>query len=123
MLALITVLVVVCCILLVLVVLVQNPKGGGLSSAFGGGAQQMMGVQKTTDFLDKATWTLAIALAVLCLSTNFFVDRNVSETPGSQIELSSPSGFDQAPAGNQQQEAPATPEAIEEIPNVEDDQE
>ena len=40
--------------------MVQNPKGGGLSSSFGGGGTQSLGgVQKTTDFLDKSTWTLS----------------------------------------------------------------
>ncbi|QNJ97069.1 preprotein translocase subunit SecG [Constantimarinum furrinae] len=54
--------------LLVVVVMVQNPKGGGLSSSFGGGgSQQLGGVQKTTDFLDKSTWTLATLLLVLIL--------------------------------------------------------
>lgn len=51
-------------ILLVLVVYVQNPKGGGLSSDFGA-AQQLGGVQKTTDFIDKATWSLAGIIMVL----------------------------------------------------------
>ena len=49
--------------LLVIVVMVQNPKGGGLASSFGGGGtQQLGGVKKTTDFLDKSTWTLATLL-------------------------------------------------------------
>lgn len=52
-------------LLLILVVLVQNPKGGGLSSTFAG-ANQVMGVRKTTDFFEKASWTLAITLVVLC---------------------------------------------------------
>ncbi|PVW17203.1 preprotein translocase subunit SecG [Marixanthomonas spongiae] len=57
--------------LLVVVVMVQNPKGGGLSSTFGGGGgQQMGGVKKTTDFLDKSTWTLAIVLLALILLSN-----------------------------------------------------
>jgi preprotein translocase subunit SecG len=48
--------------------MVQNPKGGGLSSSFGGGGStQMGGVQKTTDFLDKSTWTLGGLLLVLIL--------------------------------------------------------
>ena len=46
--------------------MVQNPKGGGLSSTLGG-SQQMGGVQKTTDFLDKSTWTLGILLIVLIM--------------------------------------------------------
>ncbi len=58
-------------ILLVLVVLVQNPKGGGLASNFAA-SNQIMGVKKTGDFLEKATWTLAIALLVICLGVNMF---------------------------------------------------
>lgn len=57
--------------LLVVVVMVQNPKGGGLSSSFGGGGtQQLGGVKKTTDFLDKSTWTLAGLLMALILLSN-----------------------------------------------------
>jgi preprotein translocase subunit SecG len=59
------------CVLLVLVVLVQNPKGGGLASNFAS-SNQIMGVKKTTDFLEKATWTLAVALLVICLAVNMF---------------------------------------------------
>ncbi len=57
--------------LLVVVIMVQNPKGGGLGSAFGGGGgAQLGGVKKTTDFLDKSTWTLAVVLLVLILASN-----------------------------------------------------
>ena len=52
--------------------MVQNPKGGGLSSSIGG-SQMMGGVQKTTDFLDKSTWTLAtILIALILLSSLSF---------------------------------------------------
>ena len=54
------------CVLLILVVLVQNSKGGGLASNFTGGGQSM-GVRKTTDFLEKSTWTLAVALLFFSL--------------------------------------------------------
>jgi preprotein translocase subunit SecG len=60
------VLITIVCFLLILVIMVQNPKGGGLSSTLGGGSQ-IGGVQKTTDFLDKSTWTLGIVLIVLIL--------------------------------------------------------
>ena len=70
------ILIIITSILLVLVVLVQNPKGGGLSSTFGGGGNQIMGAKKTTDFLEKATWTLAIALISLSLLSNFAIPRN-----------------------------------------------
>lgn len=64
-------------VLLIIVVLAQNPKGGGLSSQFGGsGASQLMGVKKTTDFLEKATWTLAIVLMLLTMSSKFAFDGN-----------------------------------------------
>ena len=70
------ILIIITSVLLVLVVLVQNPKGGGLSSSFGGGGNQIMGAKKTTDFLEKATWTLAIALISLSLLSNFAIPRN-----------------------------------------------
>ena len=64
-------LIIIVAFLLVVVIMVQNPKGGGLSSSFGGGGGgQLGGVQKTTDFLDKSTWTLATLLLVLILLSN-----------------------------------------------------
>lgn len=62
----ISIIIVVICALLGLFVLAQNPKGGGLAAGFTG-AQQIGGVQRTADFLEKGTWTLATALMVLCL--------------------------------------------------------
>ncbi|TVZ52155.1 preprotein translocase subunit SecG [Dokdonia sp. Hel_I_53] len=67
-------LIIIVAFLLVVVIMVQNPKGGGLSSSFGGGGtQQMGGVQKTTDFLDKATWALATLLLILILASNLSI--------------------------------------------------
>ncbi len=60
------ILIIVVAALLALVVLAQNPKGGGLAAGFTG-ASQIGGVQRTADFLEKSTWTLAAALMVLCL--------------------------------------------------------
>tara|TARA_B100000902_G_scaffold398775_1_gene466830 strand:- start:2305 stop:2625 length:321 start_codon:yes stop_codon:yes gene_type:complete len=74
------ILIVITSILLILIVLVQNPKGGGLSSSFGGGTgNQIMGAKKTTDFLEKATWTLAIILISLSLLSNFTIPRSNTE--------------------------------------------
>jgi preprotein translocase subunit SecG len=74
-------------ILLALIILVQNPKGGGLATGFQG-ASQLGGVQKTTDFLEKSTWYLAIALFALCLvSAAFSSKTNVGgDTPVDDIE-------------------------------------
>ena len=74
-------LIIIVAFLLVVVIMVQNPKGGGLSSSFGGGGQQMGGVKKTTDFLDKSTWTLATLLLVLILLSNVTImDAPSAET-------------------------------------------
>ena len=72
--SLFAVLIVITCILLILIIMVQNPKGGGLSSAFGGG-NQIMGARKTSDFLEKTTWILAITLVSLALLSNFAIPR------------------------------------------------
>lgn len=91
---LITVLIFIVCVLLALVILIQNPKGGGLSSGFSN-ANQIGGVQKTTDFLEKSTWVLAISLMVLSvLYTPFSVRNNpVDENEtnfGDQLEVQAP---------------------------------
>ncbi len=68
------VLIMIVAFLLIVVIMVQNPKGGGLSSSFGGGGgAQIGGVQKTSDFLDKSTWTLATIMLVLILFSNVFI--------------------------------------------------
>ena len=54
--------------------MVQNSKGGGLASDFSS-SNQIIGVQRTGDFLEKATWYLAVALIVFSLGSNFFIDR------------------------------------------------
>jgi len=54
------------CILLILVVLVQNSKGGGIQSQFGA-ATQIMGVKRGTEFIEKATWGLAMVLIILSI--------------------------------------------------------
>ncbi len=70
-----TVLIVIVSVLLILVVLVQNPKGGGLSSTFAG-SNQIMGVRKTADFLEKATWSLAISLLVFSFLATMTVPKS-----------------------------------------------
>lgn len=72
---LLTVLIILVCLLIMAVVLIQNPKGGGLGAGFGGAASNIIGVQKTGDVLEKATWYLAVALLVLSLTSAIFIDR------------------------------------------------
>jgi len=75
----IVILIVIISLLLALVVLVQNPKGGGLATGFQG-ATQVGGVQRTADFLEKATWYLGVALFVLCLiSARWYTSSTIVE--------------------------------------------
>ena len=60
------ILIVVAAILMIGIVLIQESKGGGLSSSFAG-YNQVAGVRKTTDFIEKATWALAIAMVVISI--------------------------------------------------------
>lgn len=77
------VLITIVCFLLIVVIMVQNPKGGGLSSSISG-SQMLGGVQKTTDFLDKSTWTLATVLIILILLSSLSFGGSLSDT-GSKI--------------------------------------
>lgn len=71
----ITILIVIICVLLTLIVLIQNPKGGGVNATFGGASQQIFGASRTTDVIEKTTWTLAIMLLVFTLCSAFFIDK------------------------------------------------
>jgi len=93
MLTLIIILILLACIVLAFFVLIQNSKGGGLASNFAG-SNQVMGVRKTADFLEKATWTLAGTVMLLCLIVAFItkqefkrdepVRENVEQTTGEE---------------------------------------
>ncbi len=78
------VLIVVICILTILIVLVQNSKGGGLASNFSS-SNQYMGVRKTADFLEKATWTLGAALILFSLLAGITVPK-AGEEEASRLE-------------------------------------
>lgn len=95
------ILILIVAVLLVLIIMVQNPKGGGLSSSFGGGGSQSMGgVQSTNNFLDKSTWTLAIALMAMILLSNFAIPRENTNSQESQVEetLNNRISEDEAPS-------------------------
>ena len=74
----ISVLIIIACVLQVLIVLVQNSKGGGLAANFTGTGQSM-GVRKTADFLEKATWTLAVAILVLSVGVTAAIPKQTQE--------------------------------------------
>ena len=67
------ILIILACVVLSLIVLVQNPKGGGLAGNIAGFSNQFMGVKQTTDVLEKGTWIFAGVIAVLCITSTFFI--------------------------------------------------
>jgi len=71
-------------ILLVLIVLVQNPKGGGLASSFSS-SNQFMGVKRTADFIEKATWGLAAGVIFLSVLATM-LPRNAGTEIQSRIQ-------------------------------------
>ena len=52
-----------------------------------GSANQMMGVRQTTDFLEKATWTMAAILVVLCLVSSIIIPKKSSQTYDTQMQI------------------------------------
>lgn len=79
-----TILILIAAILLILIVIVQNSKGGGLAAGFGE-SNKYMGVRKTTDFLEKATWTLAGAMVILSIASSYFIKPHVQATQESSV--------------------------------------
>jgi len=62
----ITIVIVITAVLLTLLILVQNSKGGGLAAGFSS-SNQVLGVRKTTDFIEKATWGFTAFIIVLSI--------------------------------------------------------
>lgn len=85
------ILIVIIAILLILIVVIQNSKGGGLAAGFSS-SNQVMGVRKTTDFLEKTTWYLAGGLVVLCIMSTISL-RGVDKSAGLGIDTD---GIEQA---------------------------
>lgn len=99
---LLSILIVLASLLLIGAVLVQKSKGGGLASNYASG-NQYMGYRKTTDFIEKATWSLAIFICLCSIGASFAIPKAINK---SSIEQT------QVPV-NTNTEAPATPVATE----------
>ncbi|MBO4820215.1 MAG: preprotein translocase subunit SecG [Prevotella sp.] len=102
------ILIVLAALLMIGIVLIQESKGGGLSSNFSAG-NALAGVRKTTDFIEKATWGLAIAMVVLSIFCAYSAPESASS---STIEATSGDpnaqqnfGVPQAPAAQGDQAA------------------
>ena len=73
--------IVVASLLMCFVVLIQNSKGGGLASSFAS-SNQIMGVRKTTDFIEKLTWGLAGFMVVVSIACAYVLP---SATQGQSV--------------------------------------
>lgn len=69
--AIFAILITIAAVLLIIVVLIQKSKGGGLAANVSN-YNQIAGVRKTTDFVEKATWSLAIFICVLSICACIF---------------------------------------------------
>lgn len=80
-----TILIFLVALFLIFIVLIQNSKGGGLASGFSS-SNQVMGVRKTTDFLEKATWTMAAIVLLGSILATGFMPRAISGEKQSAIK-------------------------------------
>ena len=74
-----SILIVVACVLLIGAVLIQKSKGGGLASDYSQG-NQYLGYRKTTDFIEKATWSLAVFICVISILASFTITKPTSKS-------------------------------------------
>lgn len=105
---LLVILAVITAILLALVVLVQESKGGGLASNVSG-ANSVLGVRKTTDFIEKATWVLAATLVVFSVATSFFDHQEVADPTEVVTNMKATTPAPSVPAPTAPAAAPTTP--------------
>lgn len=114
------VLIVLVSLLMIFIVLIQESKGGGLSSNFSS-SNAIMGVRKTTDFVEKATWGLALVMVIISIACAYTApksatEQSVLEKAATETQTTNPTntqGFQAAPAQGAQQgaKAPVAPVA------------
>ena len=70
--------IVIAAVLMIGIVLIQESKGGGLASNFSS-YNQIGGVRKTTDFIEKTTWGLAIAMVVISIACAYVAPQATTD--------------------------------------------
>lgn len=105
------ILIVIAALMMIGVVLIQESKGGGLSSNFSS-SNAIMGVRKTTDIVEKATWGLAIAMVVISIASAYVAptantDESVIEKAATEGSTTNPNNLPNFGASQQKQAAPA----------------
>ena len=112
-----SILIVIAALLLIGAVLIQKSKGGGLASDYSQG-NQYMGYRKTTDFIEKATWSLAIFICVISICASFAIKTPVTRSgmapaPAATTAPAPAPTTAPAPAAAPAAEAPAAAPAAE----------
>lgn len=105
------ILIVLAGLLMIGIVLIQESKGGGLASNFSS-SNQIMGVRKTTDFIEKATWGLAIAMVVFSIVCAYVAPtasnrESVIEKNATEQQQTNPNNLPGFGASQTKQAAPA----------------
>lgn len=99
------ILIILASVLMCLIVLIQESKGGGLAADYAS-ANQSLGVHKTTNFIEKATWTLAgIMVFLSIISVAFLPSSTADQSVMQNVEMPAPA----APAATQQAAPAAAP--------------
>ena len=102
------ILITIIALLITLVVLLQSGKGGGLAGiAAGGQTTQILGARQAPDVLEKATWVLGTLFIVLCILSNFTIDRGTEANSVIQQRGGAPVQQETAPPPAQQLPPPA----------------
>jgi len=105
------ILIVLAGLLMIGIVLIQESKGGGLASNFSS-SNQIMGVRKTTDFIEKATWGLAIAMVLFSIVCAYVAPtatnaESVVEKNATEQQQTNPNNLPGFDASQTKQETPA----------------
>lgn len=110
---LLVILILVAAVLMIGIVLIQESKGGGLASGFAS-ANSLAGVRQTTNFIEKATWTLAGAMVVLSVACAYVApqaasDASVIENAAVEQPQTNPNNTQGFGASQQKADAPVAP--------------
>ena len=104
-------LIVLAAILMVFVVLIQESKGGGLASNFSS-SNSIMGVRKTTNVVEKATWALAIAMVILSIACAYVAPQATEDhsvLQNTETQTTNPANTQGFGTGQQMPKAPQAP--------------
>lgn len=105
------ILIVLAALLMIGIVLIQESKGGGLASNFSS-SNQIMGVRKTTDFVEKTTWGLAISMVLFSIVCAYVAPKatdseSVIERNATEQQQTNPNNLPGFGASQTKEAAPA----------------